>query len=423
MNRETLRTFFTPHRRAHRRLHAALGTGTRTVLLLAAASFLTDISSEMTLKLLPIFLTGTLGASVATVGLIEGIGESTASLTKLLGGRVSDRLPRRLPLVIAGYSLSAVTKPLFALVSTAAPVGALRFGDRLGKGVREAPRDALIADAVPGERRGLAYGFHRAADTAGALIGVLLVALILVLAGGGGDRLARGDFQLVVLIAAAPAFLALLMLARVRERAVRERRTAPRGRMFALPRSTPERRFLLVAFLIALGDSGDAFVILRLIDGGASVVQVFLLLGLMNVTYAALAMPAGMVSDKVGRKGVLVAGYGALALLYLGFAGTNDLGLLAALTAGYGAYHGLTVGIARAFVADLAPATARGGSFGWFHMVMGLAALPAGVTAGLLWDAEGPGAAFLFSAACVAAAAVALMSVRAGVSRAGGSAH
>lgn len=392
----------------------ALGPGGATILILGVTSLLTDISSEMTLTVLPIFLTGTLGVSVATVGVIEGVGESTAALARLFAGQLSDRMPRRLPLVIAGYGLSALTKPLFALASGAGLAGVLRFSDRLGKGVRTAPRDALIADASAEARRGLAFGVHRAADTFGAVVGVLAAALLLTLL-GAEDALTRGEFQRLVLIAAVPAVFGVLLLTRIREspRPV-EAAPVPGGRgLVALPESRAERRYLLVVIAFALGNSSDAFLVLRMVDVGIGVVPVLLVLAGRNLVEVLLSVPAGALSDRVGRPRLLLAGYLVYALIYGGLALVESRTAIVLLILGYGAYYGATEGMSRAFVADLSPAGTRGSSFGWFHMATAVAALPASVLAGVLWTAIGPEAAFMFGSACALLAFALLTTVRA----------
>jgi len=391
-----------------------LGPGGSTILILGVTSLLTDISSEMTLTVLPIFLTGTLGVSVATVGIIEGVGESTAALARLFAGQLSDRLPRRLPLVIAGYGLSALTKPLFALAGGAGLAAVLRFSDRLGKGVRTAPRDALIADAAVEARRGLAFGVHRAADTFGAVVGVVAAALILALL-GADDALTRGEFQRLVLIAAVPAVLGVFLLTRIREspRPVQAAPVEGRRRLIAMPESTAERRYLLVVIAFALGNSSDAFLVLRMVDVGIGVVPVLLVLAGRNLVEVLLSVPAGVLSDRVGRRGLLLAGYLVYAFIYGGLALAESEPAIVLLILGYGAYYGATEGMSRAFVADLSPAGSRGSSFGWFHMATAVAALPASVLAGVLWTAIGPGAAFTFGSACALLAFALLTTVRA----------
>lgn len=395
------------------RARSLLGPGGETVLLLGLVSLCTDISSEMTLNVLPIFLSGTLGVSVAAIGLIEGVGESTAAATRLFAGGMSDRMTRRVPFVIAGYGLSALTKPLFALVTGPLLAGWLRFGDRVGKGIRTPPRDALIADVATEGRRGLAFGIHRAADTFGAVLGLLLAALVVWLA-GGGDLLTRGEFQRMALVASVPAFLGVLILLRVREtpRAVRAP-AATSGWRPVLPASPSARRYLLVLFLFALGNSSDAFVVLRVIDLGGNAIEALLALALMNVVYALIAAPVGGLSDRFGRRGFLLGGYVIYAGIYGAFGLASSVGGLAALIALYGAYYGATEGVSRAFATDLALPHERGTMFGWFHAVTALGALPASVIAGVLWTTVDPAAAFAFGAASALCAAIALAFVRA----------
>jgi len=395
------------------RLRQRLGAGSATILILGVTSFLTDVSSEMTLTVLPIFLTGTLGVSVAAVGVIEGVGESTAALARLFAGQLSDRLPRRLPVVIAGYGLSAITKPLFALVAGAGLAGVLRFSDRLGKGIRTAPRDALIADAAAEGRRGLAFGVHRTADTAGALTGVLAAALLLAML-GGDHELTRGEFQRLVLLAGIPALLGVLLLTRIREAPAARAGARPAStpaRRFHLPASTAERRYLLVVLAFALGNSSDAFLVLRMVDVGMGVVTVLLLLAARNLVEALLSIPAGMLSDHVGRRHLLLAGYLVYACIYAGLAFVDSAPAVALLVLAYGAYYGATESMSRAFVADISPSATRGASFGWFHMATAITALPASVIAGALWTEYGPAAAFAFGGACALLAAALLMGV------------
>ena len=386
-----------------------LTPGARTVLVLAMTSLLTDVSSEMTLNVLPIYLAGTLGVSMATVGLIEGIAESTASLVRLFAGRLSDRLPRRLPVVIAGYGLSAVTKPLFALAAGAGTAGLLRFADRVGKGVRTPPRDALLAGAAAEGRRGFAFGVHRAADSTGAVLGVLSAALVIAIAGGA---LSAGTFRVVVLIAAVPALLAVAVLLLIRE-APHTPAPVAAGVEVVLPPlgSSSQRRFLIAVAIFAIGNSSDAFIVLRLIDLSATPVMALVLLAVMHAAHVLVAIPGGSLSDRVGRRKVLFGGYLAFALVYGGLGFVESLPAAAVLLVLYGAYYGVTDGVSRAFLADLAPAATRGGAYGWYHMAVGLGALPASVVAGALWTQYGPGPAFLWGSFCAVLAMIVLATV------------
>lgn len=386
-----------------------LSAGARTVLILAVTSLFTDVSSEMTLNVLPLYLTGTLGVSLAAVGLIEGVAESTASLLRLFAGQLSDCLPRRLPVVIAGYGLSAITKPLFALSAGAASAGLLRFADRVGKGVRTPARDALLAGAAAEGRRGFAFGVHRAADSTGAVLGVLSAAAVIALAGGTLDA---ATFRTVVLVAAVPAFIAVAVLLLIREPS-RAAVASSSGTLLPPLGPVSQRRFVLAVAIFALGNSSDAFIVLRLVDLHAGVSTALILLAVMHASHVILAIPGGALSDRVGRRGVLVGGYVAFALVYGGLGLVGSLPAAAVLLVLYGGYYGVTDGVSRAFLADLSPAATRGGAYGWYHTVVGVGALPASVIAGTLWMQYGPAAAFLWGSLCAVLATAVLASVRA----------
>lgn len=383
-----------------------LGAGARTVLLLAVTSLFTDISSEMTLNVLPLYLTGTLGVSMVAVGLIEGIGESTASLLRLVAGQLSDRAPRRLPFVVGGYGLSAITKPLFAFAGGPLAAGLLRFADRVGKGIRTPPRDALLAGAASEGRRGFAFGVHRAADSSGAVLGVLAAAGVVALTGGTLDA---ATFRFVVLVAGVPAILAVAVLVLIREPAKAPSATSTEVLPPLGPRA--QRRFLLAIGIFAVGNSSDAFIVLRLVDLQASVPMALVLLAVMHGAHVLMAIPGGALSDRIGRRVVLVGGFVAFALVYGGLGMVQSLPLAAVLLVLYGGYYGVTDGVSRAYLADLAPAGGRGGAYGWYHMVVGLGALPASVIAGFLWSAAGPAAAFLWGSTCALIATAVLVSI------------
>jgi MFS family permease len=325
---------------------------------------------------------------------------------RLFSGRLSDRLPRRLPVVIAGYGLSALTKPLFALASGATMAGVLRFADRVGKGVRTPPRDALLAGAAAEGRRGFAFGVHRAADSTGAVLGVLSAALVISMAGG---VLTAATFRTVVLVAAVPAALAVVVLLLIRE--APHGQTADQASVLPPLGSTAQRRYLLAVAIFAIGNSSDAFIVLRLVDLGATASMALILLAVMNAAHVLVAIPGGHLSDRVGRRRVLFGGYLAFAIVYgaLGFA--SSLPAAVVLMVLYGAYYGVTDGVSRAFLADLAPAASRGGAYGWYHMAVGLGALPASIIAGWLWTQQGPAAAFLWGSVCALLAMAVLATV------------
>lgn len=385
----------------------------RNVWVMTAASFLTDVSSEMVNNLVPLFLANVLGARTGTIGLVEGVVESMSSFIKLLSGWWSDRVVSRKPPTVIGYTLSAVSKPLLAFAGSWAAVLAARFGDRMGKGVRTAPRDALLADSVPAEGRGAAFGFHRAGDSLGAVVGLALALLAVWLTQGNALALDRATFQRIALFSAVPALLAVLVLAL----GLREvRRAAPAvgrpilGSFRAMPPAF--RRFLLIFALFTLGNSADAFIILRAQERGLTVLGVLATLLAFNAVYTVVAGPAGRLSDRIGRPRLILAGWGIYFAIYLGLALAGAAWQVVALFVAYGAYHGLVEGNARAFVADLAGAEGRGAAYGLYHAVVGLLALPASLIGGILWQGVGgwagfgPSAPFLFGAILAGAAAL-----------------
>lgn len=383
------------------------------VLVLGLVSFLTDISSEMIYPLLPLFLTRVLGAGPAFLGVIEGVAESTAALLKLFSGIVSDRVRRRKGLVLAGYSLSSIARPLVAAATSPVAVLAIRFADRVGKGLRTSPRDALIADSTDPTARGKAYGFHRAMDNGGALVGPLAATALMTLF--------AEDLRTVFWLAAIPGFLAvLLIVTSVRETARQQAsngsflRYVPRGRL---------RRYLIVLFIFTLGNSSDAFLLLRAGELGVSPVKIPLLWAFFQAVRMLFSTPFGALSDRVGRRRLIITGWSVYALSYAGFAlATSELACWL-LFAVYGLYYSMTEGVEKAFVADMVPATERGGSFGWYNFAVGVGALPASLFFGAIWQQAGRLAAFGFGAA-MAALAVLLLLTMVGTSASGaGNAH
>ncbi|KIE41434.1 MFS transporter [Geobacter anodireducens] len=371
------------------------------VLILGMVSFLTDVSSEMIYPLLPLFLTTVLGAGPAFLGVIEGVAESTAALLKLVSGIVSDRTRSRKGLVLAGYALSSLARPLVAAATGPAAVLAVRFADRVGKGVRTSPRDALIADSSDSTVRGKAYGFHRAMDHAGALVGPLLATLLLA-----GAAL---DLRTVFWLSAVPGLLAVLLII-LRVRDVERKRTSDGSILGAVPRGGL-RRYLAVLVLFTLGNSSDAFLLLRAGQLGVPPARIPLLWAFFHLVKMLASTPFGALSDRIGRRRVIVAGWAVYALSYLGFAAAASEPVCWLLFAVYGTFYGMTEGTEKAFVADLVPAEARGGAFGWYHFAVGVGALPASVLFGLIWERAGQGAAFLFGAGLAALAAVLLLAL------------
>ena len=376
----------------------------RNVWILSITSFLTDVSSEMLFNLLPLFLVNVLGVRTSVVGLIEGIAETTASLVKLGSGALSDYLENRKTLTVIGYSLSALAKPLLFIVNTWVGVLGVRFTDRVGKGIRSSPRDALLADSTPEDRRGFAFGLHRAADTAGAFTGLLIASLVVWLTQTTAASLSRSTFQTVTLISIIPAFLGVLVLA-LGAREVVSSRSPQSDRKLKF--SGLDRRFwafLVVMVIFTVGNSADAFIILRGQERGLNVLQILGMLLTFNAVYTLIASPAGALSDRVGRRSILIAGWLVYGLIYLGFAAANSGAQIWLFYGIYGLYYALTEGASRAFVADLVPQEQRGTAYGLFHAGIGLAALPASLIAGILWQGfgswagMGPAAPFLFGA-------------------------
>ena len=387
----------------------------RNVWVLTAVSFLTDISSEMIVHLIPLFLANVLGVRTLTIGFIEGVAETTASLVKIISGRYSDRLGRRKWLTVAGYGLSTLAKPFLAFANTWQAVFAVRFTERIGKGIRTAPRDALIADSIPAEKRGLAFGVQRAGDTAGATLGILVAILVVWLAQGNAVSLSGTTFHTLVWLSLIPAALAVLFLiVGIQEK--RAPSTVAQGAQDSVRLPSLFKRFLLVIVIFTLGNSADAFLLLRAQERGMNILGLLGLLALLNLIYTVVSGPAGSLSDRIGRKRLLVGGWVLYALVYLGFALTNAAWQLVLLFALYGLYYGLTEGTAKAYVADLVPGAVRGTAYGWFNAAIGLAALPASLLAGLLWQGVGswPGlgaAAPFFFGALMAVTAILLLTL------------
>lgn len=379
------------------------------IFFMGLVSFFTDVSSEMIFTLLPLFLSNILGVAPVVIGLIEGVAESTASLVKLVSGWLSDKLGKRKALAITGYGLSTLVKPLMYIATTWGLVLGIRFTDRLGKGIRTAPRDALVADSLGVHERGKGFGIHRSMDTFGAVLGLVSAAFVVYLLQGDKFNLGLGTYQKLVLIGIVPAVLALLMFAFVRDikKVVRSEYSpvavessgvskGEKGTMNSLNRRF--KMFLGIMVLFTLGNSSDAFLILRAQNLGSSVLEILLMLILLNFVYAALSIPAGILSDKLGRRRVIIIGWLIYAITYIGFAAASASWHIWLLFVVYGVYLGATEGVARAFVADLVPEDRRGTAYGLFHGLVGITLLPASVIAGWLWQVLSPASTFYFGA-------------------------
>ena len=384
----------------------------RTVIVLSAVSLFTDLSSEIIYPLLPLFLTSVLGAGAATLGLIEGAAESTAALLKLASGWWSDRVHRRKPLVLAGYGLASVVRPLVAFATAPWHVLAVRVLDRVGKGVRTAPRDALIADATSPALRGRAFGVHRASDHLGAVGGPLIAYALL-------EQLGL-SLRHVFLWAAVPGVVAVLLVwfgvretPRVRAAASSDAPATPATS--GVSGTEPARlggafwRYLGVVLVFTLGNATDAFLLLRASQLGVAVALVPLLWAMLHVVKSASSVIGGDLSDRLGRRPLIVGGWLVYALVYFLFARASAAWQVWALFAVYGLYFGLTEGTEKALVADLAPVASRGTAFGWYNLAIGIGALPASVLFGVVWQRVSPEAAFSLGAALALAAAVGLV--------------
>jgi MFS family permease len=378
------------------------------VLVLAAVSFLTDASSEIIYPLLPIFLTTVLGAGASAVGAIEGAAETASALLKLVSGWWSDRASRRKPLVVAGYALASLARPLVAVAQSAGQVLAIRLTDRIGKGIRGSPRDALIAESVDPSIRGRAFGFHRAADHAGAVVGPLIAFALL--------RWEQLPLRTVFLFAALPGVLSVIVLVLGARETPREARVAKSGKPgVSLGTAALGRQywvFLASVLLFTLGNSTDAFLILRANQLGVSVALIPILWAALHVVKSAASVPGGALSDRLGRKPLIFAGWAVYAAVYLAFGRATSTWQAWALFLTYGIYFGLTEGTQAAMVADLVGKERRGTAYGWYYLAIGIGALPASLIFGFVWDRISPQAAFDLGAGLAVAAAVVLLGVR-----------
>ena len=357
-------------------------------------SFLTDASTEMIYPLLPLFLSSVLGANASFIGAIEGAAESTAALLKLASGWWSDKVNKRKPLVVLGYGIATFVRPFVALAQNAGQVLAIRVGDRVGKGIRTAPRDALLADSVAPGDRGRSFGFHAAADNAGAIIGPLMGFALL--------KWGHVGLRNVFWLAAIPGILAFIVLiVAVREVAPQDTSRAASTEKLDTHTTGLGRRFwayLFVILIFTLGNSTDAFLLLRANQLGVAVALAPVLWALLNFVKAAVGVWGGAASDRYGRKPLIIAGWTLYALVYLGFALAHVQWHAWALFAVYGLFYAMTEGTEKALVADLVPRLKRGAAFGWYNLAIGLGALPASLIFGAIWDRSGAPVAFLFGA-------------------------
>lgn len=383
-----------------------------TVKALGVVTLLNDLSSEVAVRTLPLFLANVLGVKAGVIGLIEGLAESTATLLKVVSGVLADRVGKKKALALWGYGLSGFTKPLLFFAAGWPLVLVVRVLDRIGKGIRTAPRDALIADVTAPEHRGRAFGFNKAMDKAGAVAGLILAAGILYFGGTGRVALTRENYQALVLLSVVPGIASVFVLARwVRERPASPSVQAGSVRVAWRGLDGRFRAYLVMLVIFTLGNSSDAFLMLRAQTLGFRPVEIFLLLTAFNLVITLSSTPAGALSDRLGRRGLIIAGWTIYAVIYVGFAFASSAWHIWALYLGYGLYYGAFQGAASALVADLVPPELRGTAYGLFNGATGVVAFPASLLAGLLWDWYGPPAPFLAGGILALGAAVGVLAV------------
>ena len=375
----------------------------KNVWAVSLTSFLMDISSEMVLNVLPLFLSNVLGVKTNIIGLIEGVAEATSSLLKVFSGWLSDKLGSRKWLAVLGYGLSTLTKPFFYFADSWRFVAGIRWTDRVGKGIRTAPRDALVADTVKPHQRGLAFGLNRAADTAGAMVGLLISAFLVWRLQASNATFQHQTFKTIVLVSILPAVLAVIALA-VGSKEVKTGKPGEAPTITFKGLGKNFLSFMVIVGIFDIGNSSDAFLILRAQERGMSILHILLMLAVFNLVYALISTPAGILSDRIGRKKLIIAGWLIYALIYLGFALADTAIHIALLYLAYGFYYGLTYGTAKAMVSDLVPVELRGTAYGSYNAVLGILDFPASLIAGVLWSGLGswkgfgPSAPFYFGA-------------------------
>lgn len=364
----------------------------KNVFFTGLVSFFMDLSSEMIYPLVPLFLANVLGVNKSMIGLIEGIAESTASLLKVFSGWLSDRIGQRKNLMLAGYALSTLSRPIIALAGTWQQVLAYRFVDRLGKGIRTAPRDAIIAESAETTHLARAFSFHRSMDTMGAVAGPA-IALILL-------QLYNNNYKMVFWLSMIPGAIAVLIIVMfIKEKKRSAAATAERPKLTLKHFDWKVKFFIVIATLFALGNSSDAFLILRAEQVGIPTVMIPAVYLVFNLIYSLSSIPLGIVADKYGKKRLILLGFVLFAGLYYGFAAAKNTTTIWVLFSLYGVFMGLTEGIQKAFLATIIPPDFKATAYGVYATAVGLATLPASLIAGLLWDRVSPAATFYFGAA------------------------
>jgi MFS family permease len=381
------------------KVHRYFAGLSRNTFLLALASLFADISTEMLYPVLPIFLTQILKAGGSVVGLVEGVAGATQNIVQGFSGSLSDKLQRRKSIALVGYLLAAIAKPLIGTATVWQGVLGGRFLDRLGTGTRSAPRDALIASSADEANRGRAFGLEGVGDNAGAFLGPLVAVLLLVVL--------HLDIRLVFYLAVIPGLLAFLMVALVAERPVK---VTAKSKIDISLRRFPKAywKYLLATALFGIGNSSNAFLILRTKDLGASLTTTILIYASFNLVAALISYPAGFLSDRFGRRNILILAFAISLATYLGFALTRNVALIAVLFICYGLYQGIFRSVGKALASDYVPEQLRASGIGWYNTIVGLCGLAASLIAGSLWDQVGHSAVFLFGAAFAAVGCLAL---------------
>lgn len=371
----------------------------KNVFFTGVVSFFMDVSSEMIYPLVPLFLANVLGVNKSMIGLIEGIAESTASLLKVFSGWLSDRIGQRKNLMLAGYAISTLSRPIIALAGAWQQVLASRFIDRLGKGIRTAPRDAIIAESAEATHLARAFSFHRSMDTMGAVVGPAIALLLL--------QLHNNNYKMVFWYSMIPGCIAVLVImAFIKEKKRSKIAQAERPKLTLKDFDWKIKFFIVIATLFALGNSSDAFLILRAEQVGIPMVMIPAVYLMFNLIYSLSAIPAGIAADKFGKKRIILLGFVLFAFLYYGFALAKSSAAIWGLFALYGIFMGLTEGIQKAFLATIIPPDFKATAFGVYATAVGLATLPASLIGGLLWDYVSPAATFYFGAATATLSAI-----------------
>lgn len=392
----------------------------KNVIWLSLAAMFNDMSGEIVGRALPLFLAGTLGISKSVIGLIEGFADTTSSIFKILSGWYSDKWGRRQRITAFGYSLTTISRPLLLLTTNWVIPFVSRFIDRAGKGIRTSPRDALIADSVSPDMRGRAFGLHRALDPLGAVFGAIGAAFLLWSFSGSnsivdsGSTIGEEVFRWIILLGSVPTIISALIVIFIVKDIVRPApvNKAP-ARLMDAGIDKRFNKYLLYTIVFMLGASSDAFLLLRAQSLGVSAAEIFLMIAALNIVTTLSAYPAGILSDRLGRKNVVVAGWIYYALMYLAFAFASEGWHMWLLFSAYGLFYGLTEGVEKAYVADLVLPDKRGAAFGLYNGAVGIMLLPASLIAGLLWQEVGPEAPFIFGASVAAVGALLLANLRA----------